>query len=194
MLGETTSSRGRNLYFSSGERPVLLAFNSPTESISQLYPAADKKKADYGMWLESFGQWGDQDQDSGFVGYDSDGFGVAIGLDKMFRNRYLFGLGFGYSETNVDLDQNQGDSDINSYYVSLYGSFFNEKGYLDGILSYGRQDYDSHRRIVVGSIQQTARSDYDGESFSAMVEGGLNFDHRPWVLQPFANLKYIYLD
>ena len=173
---------------------MLLAFNGPADSIGQLYPPTEKKEAEYGLWLESFGQWSHQDQDSGFVGYDSDAYGVAIGLDKMFRDRYLVGLGFGYSNTNIDLDQNQGDGEIDSYYGSLYGSYFSEKGYLDGVLSYGRQDYDSHRRIVIGSIQQTARSDHDGESLSAMVEGGLNFDHQPWVLQPFANLQYLYLD
>lgn len=194
LLGETTSSPGRSVYFVSGEKPVLLAFNGPADSIGQLYPSPEKKAAEYGLWLESFGQWGNQDQDSGFVGYDSDAYGVAIGLDKLFRDRYLVGFGFGYANTNIDLDKNQGDGEINSYYGSLYGSFFNEKGYFDGILSYGRQDYNSRRRIVVGSIQQTAHSDHDGVSFSAMVEGGLNVDHHSWVFQPFTNLQYLYLN
>ena len=194
LLGKTSSSQGRELYFASGNRPVLLAYNGSTQSIGQLSSGTDKKQAEYGMWFESFGQWSDQDQDNGLPGYDADVFGVAIGLDKLFSDRYLFGIGFGYSDTSIDIDRNQGDGDISTYYGSLYGSFFNEKGYLDGILSYGRQDYSSKRRIEIGSIQRTARSDHDGVSLSAMVEGGLNFDYRPWVLQPFANLQYIYLD
>jgi len=194
LLGKTSSSHGRNLYFASGEKPVLLAFNGSTQSIDQLYSATQKKPAEYGLWFESFGLWSDQDKENGFPGYDADVFGVAIGMDKLFSDRYLFGIGFGYSDTNIDMDQNQGDGDISTYYGSIYGSFFNEKGYLDGILSYGHQDYSSKRRIEVGPIQRTARSDHDGESFSAMVEGGLNFDYRPWVLQPFANLQYLYLD
>lgn len=194
LLGKTSSIQGRELYFASGEKPLLLAYSGSTQSIGQLYSGTDRKPAEYGMWFESFGQWSDQDKENGLPGYDADVFGVAIGLDKLFSDRYLFGIGFGYSDTNIDMDRNQGDGDISTYYGSIYGSFFNEKGYLDGIFSYGRQDYSSKRRIEIGTIQSTARSDHDGESLSAMVEGGLNFDYRPWVLQPFANLQYIYLD
>jgi len=49
-------------------------------------------------------------------------------------------------------------------------------------------------RVIVGPILREARSDHDGDLYSAFVEGGYNIDINAWVLQPFASLQYIYLD
>ncbi len=194
LLGETTSNGGLNAHLTSGETPILLAFNGPAESIGQLFPTEKKKKAKYGVWAKSFGQWGDQDKDSGFNGYDYDVYGVAFGLDFLFQDHYLVGGSLGYSDTNVDMDKNQGDGQVDSYYGSLYGSYFSEKGYVDAVLSYAHLDFDSSRKIVIGSIRETARGDHDGDSYSAFIEGGYNLGGNTWVLQPFANLFYAYLE
>jgi len=54
LLGETTSNGGLNAYFTSGETPILLAFNGPMESIGQMFPTEKKKKSKYGVWVKSF--------------------------------------------------------------------------------------------------------------------------------------------
>jgi uncharacterized protein YhjY with autotransporter beta-barrel domain len=194
LLGETTSSPNSHLYVDFGDQPILLAYNGSTESIRRLYPSPEREKAKFGLWLQSYGQWGDQDGADGFVGYDYDVAGIAMGFDRLFRDRFLLGASLGYSDTNVDMDHGQGDGEIDTIYGSLYGSFFNDRGYLDVILTYGHQDYDSKRLIAIGPLQKTARSDHDGKSYSAFLEGGLNFGSTPWVFQPFANLQYIYLN
>ena len=193
LLGETTSNSGLQANFTSGEKPILLAFNGPVNSISQLFPTEKREKAKYGIWLESFGQWGDQNGKNGYNGYDYDVFGATLGLDFMFQDHYLIGGSLGYADTHVDMDHNQGDGQIDSYYGSLYGSYFSEKGYVDAILSYGWLDFDSSRKIVIGSIRETARGDHNGDSYSAFVEGGYNLGSKTWVFQPFANLFYTYL-
>ncbi|SHJ09174.1 hypothetical protein SAMN02745165_01546 [Malonomonas rubra DSM 5091] len=192
LLGETTT-QGAQGYFSSGDKPILLAFNGPVDSIAQLFPTENKPTAEYGMWLESYGQWGEQDAENGFVGSEFNHYGAAIGLDYLLNNHSLLGFSLGYSSTRVDMDQNQGDADVDSLNLSIYGSFFNEKGYLDGVLAYGQQEYESTRNIRIGAINEVARGEHDGYFYSVFLEGGYNFNFSPWILQPFANLAYAVL-
>lgn len=66
--------------------------------------------------------------------------------------------------------------------------------HLAAIFSYGDHDYDNDRRVVVGSVQRTARSDHGGDLFSVFVEGGYDFDLKGWALEPFASLQYASLN
>lgn len=178
----------------SGEKTRFLAYNGSDASIRQLYTSEQQDQPKYGIWFDSFGQWGDQDEDDGFTGYDYDVYGATLGVDRMFHDKYIAGISIGYSATDIDVDRDQGDGDIDTVYGSLYGSYYIKQGYIDAVLSYGRQDYDNKRRITIGPIQRTARSDHNGDLYSAFMEGGYNINIHAWVLQPFASLQYIYLD
>jgi outer membrane autotransporter protein len=87
-----------------------------------------------------------------------------------------------------------GTGDIESIGGSLYGCYFTERAYLEGIFSYSKQQYDNERNLAIGSLLRTARSDHDGDAFSAFVEGGYDLEFRGLTVSPFASLQYIYLD
>jgi outer membrane autotransporter protein len=179
----------------SGVEENLLAYNGSAASIGRLYaPAQQKLPKKYGLWIDGFGQWGDRDEDDGFTGYDYTVHGVTLGIDRMIRDRYIAGISIGYSDTDVDVDRDEGDGDIDTLYGSLYGSYYTGKGYIDAALSYGNQDYYNKRRVVIGPIEREARSDHDGDMFSAFAEGGYTIDVNAWALQPFASLHYLNLD
>lgn len=191
LLKESAVSR---VNLVSGEGRALLAYNGSAASIGQLYTSGQQKHPKYSLWLDGFGQWGVQDKDDGFSGYDYNVYGVTFGVDRLLSDRCIAGIAIGYSDTDIDVDRDQGDGEIDTVYGSLYGSYFTEKGYIDAVLSYGNQDCHNKRRVVIGSIQREARSDHDGDLYSAFVEGGYNIDVNTWILQPFASLHYLYLD
>ena len=196
--GKTSSSKTSNASMPNNLKGHLFAFNGPDAAIGGLLsgkPQADDRRG-WGLWGDVFGQWGDQDSDDGdgFVGYDYDSYGAVFGADYTMRERWIVGLSFGYSNTDLDFDSNGGDGDIDSYYGSLYASFYPGKFYFDSILTYGRQDYDNSRDIVVGNTRSTANSDHDGDLYSAFLEGGYNFGRGNWWIGPFASLQYTYLD
>jgi outer membrane autotransporter protein len=195
LTGETASTVPK-IMLVSGEETTLLAYSGSDQSIGQLVRQGQQtqEKAKYGLWLDVFGKWGDQDESDGFTGYNYNLRGATIGFDRIFSDRYIFGISIGYSDTDIDLDGNQGDGDIDSLYGSVYGSYYTEKGYIDAALSYGNQDYSNTRRIVIGTIERIAKSDHDGDAYSAFAEGGYNIDLNNWILQPFASLQYIFLD
>ena len=180
----------------SDDEPLLLAYNGSDADIGGLVGArrrAEEQKR-YGLWLQGFGQWGDQDEERGYTGFDYRMAGVTFGFDYALTDRVIAGISVDYADTDIDLDRNAGDGDIESVGGSLYGCYFTERAYLEGVFSYGKQQYDNERNLVIGSLVRTARSDHHGDAFSAFAEGGYHLDFKGWTVAPFASLQYIYLD
>jgi outer membrane autotransporter protein len=191
-----TSRNGFKAKGPSEQAPLLLAYNGSDASIGQLFNPRQQEKAQakYGLWLDGFGQWGDQDEDDGFVGFDYRMLGTALGFDYMLSDKLIAGVSVDYAYTDIDLDANQEDESIRSTGGSVYGSYFNESAYIEAILSYAKQRFDNDRHVVIGSMQRTAESDHNGDAFSTFFGGGYNFPLNNWAVGPFASLQYTYLD
>jgi outer membrane autotransporter protein len=146
------------------------------------------------MWGDGFGLWGNQDGVDGFTGYEYRTSGGVLGVDSIVSDRFLAGIGLGQSRTNVDLDNNRGNGDIDSTFGSLYGSYFTPNMYIDVALSYGSQSYESNRNVVIDNVAGALHSGHDADVYSAYAEGGYNLYLEKWVLQPYAHLQYMSLD
>jgi outer membrane autotransporter protein len=175
---------------------TMAGSNSTVLSIAGLLgPAiATEEEALYTVWLDGLGQFGDQDSFNGFTGLHYSMGGGSAGIDRAFGTQFLAGLNAGYSYTDIDFDENRGDTQIEAIHGSLYGSWITERAYVEGVLSYARQSYDSHRNVVVADIERTARSDHDANVFGAQLGGGYGFDLSGFGLRPFASLSYVLLD
>jgi outer membrane autotransporter protein len=178
------------------KKKVLLAYNGADADIGKLLSREEQTESGrrFGVWASGFGQWGKQDTADGFVGYDFSISGLALGFDYNFSKGLIAGFSLGGSSSDVDLKQNAGSSDIDSYLGSLYASFFTNNLYLESVLTYGRQDYDNERNIVVGNLRNTASSDHNGDLFNAYLSGGYYFSNKGLRFGPFASLQYTYLD
>jgi uncharacterized protein with beta-barrel porin domain len=148
----------------------------------------------YGLWIDWFGESGDQETDDGFTGFGYSLGGVGIGLDRLMNDRLLAGISYGRSHIDIDLDGDRGWGDVKSNLFSLYGSLFSDKYYIDLALSYGRESYDNLRRIDVGALSESAVSSHHGDLYSFYTQAGYNVEMHQWIAQPFAALHYIYLD
>jgi uncharacterized protein YhjY with autotransporter beta-barrel domain len=176
------------------EAPILLAYRG--SDVSQLYnpERVSQIQGKNGLWLDVFGQWGDQGAKEGYTGFDYFMRGATLGFDRALTDKLMAGVSVGYSRADIDLDHEQGSGYIKSLYGSIYGSYFYKNLYIDGIFSYGRNWYDNHRLITIGTDQRKAYSKHDGDLFSAYLQGGYYFNIKKWLIGPFASLQYIYLD
>jgi outer membrane autotransporter protein len=181
---------------SSTESPLVLAYNGSNKSIGDLLSKERRaqERLKYGLWLQPLGQWGDQNGNEGQAGYKYGMGGIAGGFDYLLSANLIGGAGIGYFYTDVNLDQNSGNGKINDFAGSIYGTYFKERFYLEGVLSYGRNDYDSTRHIAFGSLQRTANNKHYGNAYSGSLEGGYNLWAQEWIFQPLASLGYVYLD
>ncbi|MDO8861021.1 autotransporter outer membrane beta-barrel domain-containing protein [Haliea sp. E1-2-M8] len=121
--------------------------------------AGDARDADTGWAWFSNGAigWGDRDETDNEGGYDFDSWGVTLGADYAFDSGLALGLALGYSSYEVDLDRTAGSNFANSsaggkiesegYSLSGFFVYGMEKTYVNGILSYGQNDFDMARRV-----------------------------------------------
>jgi uncharacterized protein with beta-barrel porin domain len=178
------------------EKPILLAYSGSDASLGQLFTPGQLSQVQgkNGLWLDAFGQWGDEDEEDGYTGYDYFMHGATLGFDHRLMDKLTAGLSLGYSRSDIDLDRDQGDGDVKSLFGSLYGSYFDKNLYIDAILSYGRNWYDNSRLIRIGGILREATGEHDAHLFSGYLGGGYYFDFNPWAFGPYGSLQYIRLD
>ncbi len=148
----------------------------------------------HAVWMDGFGHWARQDAQDGFAGYDYRLAGAALGADRLMADDLLVGVSYGQSNADIDVDDHMAKGDIDSYFGSLYGSYFTDRMYVDATVSYGRQRYENTRRIEVGTVNGAAQSRHYGNVASVHAETGWNLSLKPWTLQPFAALRYTFLD
>ena len=60
--------------------------------------------------------------------------------------------------------------------LGFYGSYYDEQGfYVDGMISGAYHDYDSDRRVLMGSIIREAGASPEGVEFSLKVAMGYDW-------------------
>ncbi|MCK9376587.1 MAG: hypothetical protein M0P73_10595 [Syntrophobacterales bacterium] len=187
---------GRNTEAASAQpwsrQPLLLAFNGYNSDLGKLVgqePSAAAVRR-LGIWLSGLGQWGGRSETDGFSGYNYNLTGTTLGIDYACTDNLILGANFGYGYSRLNLDNGFASGTINNLYGSLYGTYFTERAYVEGIFSYGNHQYHNSRLINIGSLQSLAQSDHNGGSFSMVTEGGYKFKLRDWQLQPFAAIRY----
>lgn len=122
-------------------------------------------------WFKGFGARATQDIQGGFAGYRSRTAGGSFGADSMLENDWLVGAAFTFADTDIDMDSSRlGDrTAIKTYQATFYTSHDFGTWYLDGMLSYAQQRFDSSRDTTVTGV---ARSSYDGNQLSARFVAG----------------------
>jgi uncharacterized protein with beta-barrel porin domain len=125
------------------------------------YAAGHMDERGHGTWIKLFGRHTDQNERHDTEGYKAETWGIAAGLDMMLTNRLLLGVGLSWASVDVNHDLNSGDTDINNYQASLYGSW-NICGpmFFNWMASAAYNDYDMTRHTIVGAFNQSTIADY----------------------------------
>lgn len=174
--GGPVSERGESSF-----TPAHLAYGGSSQSLAGLFDAEKTLPGKQGLWLEAFGQRGNQGNDSdGYTGFNSNVAGITLGYDRELGNHWVAGTALAYSRTDLDFVSSQANGDVSGCYLSLYGSWNKDGAYAQGIMSYGRNNYDQQRRVNVGGIDRLAMSDHDGNVWAANLSGGFMTSSGAW--------------
>jgi len=172
-------------------KPVMLAYDGTPGRLGRLLDDGDDSRhGTYGLWINAFGQQGDQDSDNTHAGFNYNVAGLTLGFDHDVRSDMLAGVSVGYARTNLNLDQNLGNGDINATVFSAYGSYFTDKSYVEGALSFGNNRFANSRNISISGANRIATSYHDGRLFAGLLAGGYYFKVSDWTWEPFASLQY----
>ncbi len=150
-----------------------------------------------GVFVNGSFSGGSKDRTINEAGFDFDAISLTLGLDYRFKDNLVGGIALGYDSNDTDLENDGGYLDTRGYSLSLYGSWFEPSGlYLDGLISWGWNDYDQARaiRYQLGNVKvdQKAKASFDGTQWSASIGGGYSMNKGAWSFGPTARLEYIH--
>ena len=175
----------------------LLASSSPIETIDpnllsgtgKTDPLTSEKNS--GFWGQGIGVWGDRKGKDIAEQYDFQATGAVIGLDHRFNNNFLAGLSFSYSESDLAFDKLDDTGEAQKWETALYSAWMSENWNIDFMAAYARNDYDTKRHITFGSIDRIAEGSFDGNGYSAYLEGSYLFGLKKIVLQPMISFQLV---
>jgi uncharacterized protein with beta-barrel porin domain len=172
--------------------PLRLASASPIGDLRGLLAAASGagEASDQGLWLDAFGRWGDQNPQPGYTGFDYRLDGLTVGYDRRVSNQLTLGASLGYARTDVNYDTGAGSGATRGRMLSFYGGYDLGGGYLDAVLSLGRDHYRLARDVVVGAITNRVASTHKGDTLSVSLNGGIYLPAGTWRMEPYAALRY----
>ena len=149
-----------------------------------------------GAFLTGQGTFGSQDATSREPGFAFHTAGLTVGADYRLTDNLALGAAFGYVNAQSELDASAGHFTTNGYSFSGYGTYFaSDKIYLDGIVTYGWNNYKTTRNDVIFSdtgSTVTAKGSPNGTQFSVSAGGGYNFNFGALTAGPTARVNYIW--
>jgi uncharacterized protein YhjY with autotransporter beta-barrel domain len=107
-----------------------------------------------GWFLEGNYNKGDRDQTANENGFDFDSTSFTLGLDYLF-DAGVIGVSVGIDDYQADFDDNSvvsgGDIEVEGTSGSIFGAWFGEKFYVDGLVTVGSLDNSMSRALVYSS-------------------------------------------
>jgi len=153
----------------------------------------------WGLFANGNVRIGDKDATQNEAAFDYDTIGITAGADYRFRDNFVAGMALGYSSVDSDYKASNGRLDIEAWSASLFATYFvADRFYIDGMISYGSNDYDTVREISytdgLGPIEEVAKGDTEGDQFSGGLSGGFDFNRGAWTFGPHAGAYYFDVD
>jgi uncharacterized protein with beta-barrel porin domain len=158
--------------------------------------AASAAPGRLGTFINATYNRGDKDTTDREDGFDYDNWSLLGGADYRITDNFVAGGALGYNQTKVDIVQSQGNIDTKAVGVSAYATYYIEKFYLDGHLSYFKNDYDSTRRIAYTNLPEGSRNangSTKGNQHAISFGGGYDFGLGALTLAPYGRIEYLKL-
>ncbi len=166
---------GAPTYTGSGSREILAT------------PAAPSR---WSVWAQGSGLFGRSRSVADLPSHRYDSGGFLIGGDHRWSPALSTGLFGGYQGVEARYDYN-GRVRGNGGTLGLYAVWDQGAGFhATGLLSASLANYETRRPIRFGSIDRTARGDFDAWTGTAFLESGYRFEAGGFQFGPIANLQY----
>lgn len=140
------------------------------------------------LWVQGMVGATDMESTGTARGYSSDSNGFALGLEAKPTQDTTLGMGFAY--TNTDVDGFLRTTDVDTMTAFVYGEYKPADWYVNGILSYAWSNYDEDRSVAGTAVT----ADYDADTFGLQITGGHNFNVAGYAVTPEVGLRYFHLN
>ena len=146
------------------------------------------------FWAQGLYFQGEQDDEGVFDGYEARSTGLSFGMDKAlsfegFEDVFI-GVSGNYSHTNSDMNNQDAETDIDTFLASAYGAAKWGAYLFQGQLTAGYSQFDSARQVLVGAVTRTASADFDGYQFGANVQAARIWEVDRFKIEPALLASY----
>lgn len=129
----------------------------------------------WGVWAAGTIHLGERDSTRGMRGYDFRSDGVTVGFDRVIGDRFVFGGAGGFGWNDTDFGDERSDLSGEQRSFSAYGLWrAGEHLYLDGLLGWGRLDFDIERWSDIVGTSANARREGEQRFLSL----SMGYEHR----------------
>lgn len=139
------------------------------------------------MWVQGLFNHSKLDDTSKAKGFDADTNGIAFGFEKFVTDDVKAGIGYAYS--NTDIDGFKRDTDVDTHTAILYGEYKPSNWYVNGIATYGWSDYDESKNVAGIKVN----ADYDVETFGLQAMTGYDMNIKGINVTPETGLRYVHI-
>jgi uncharacterized protein YhjY with autotransporter beta-barrel domain len=171
--------------------------------------AADVAGSRIGWFLEGSFNTGDRDQTANEDGFDFDSTSFTLGLDYLFDSGVI-GISAGIDTYEADffsgLFVTGGDVEVEGTSGSIFGAWFGENFYVDGLVTIGNLDNDMSRSLVYSSTDtcvppdecpaqdRTLTGETDGDYVAAGATLGYEVVRGNWDITTSLSVAYRDID
>ena len=142
----------------------------------------------WGIFANGLGEFTHVNGTEGASGYGVETGGITLGADYRIGSNFAIGLTAGYAHTGVDLIDNS-NIDVNSGKFGLYSTLFGNGFYLDGAVTGGWSQYDTHRTALLGNADGST----SGGDLNVLVDSGYDWTKGNLTIGPTATFQYSYV-
>lgn len=139
------------------------------------------------MWVQGLFNKSKLDDTSKAKGFDADSSGIAFGAEKFVTDDTKVGIGYAY--TNTDIDGFMRDTDVDTHTAIVYGEYKPNNWYVNGIATYGWSDYEEKKSVAGVGV----KADYDVETFGLQAMTGYDMQVNGFGFTPEAGLRYVHI-
>ena len=127
------------------------------------------------VWAQGMMNYAKLDTDNGFNAHSN---GFAAGFEANFTDSFKAGLGYAYTSTDISTERSK--TDVKTHTGFVYGEYKPNKAYINGVVSFGRSDYDDTTRSL------SLNSAYKTDTIAAQIAAG----YKAGVLTPEAAVRF----
>ncbi len=139
------------------------------------------------MWVQGMFNKSKLDDTSKAKGFDADSNGIAFGAEKFVTDDTKVGIGYAY--TNTDIDGFMRSTDVDTHTAILYGEYKPSNWYVNGIATYGWSDYEENKNVAGVGV----KADYDVETFGLQAMTGYDMNINGVNITPETGLRYVHI-
>ena len=139
------------------------------------------------VWVQGMFNKSKLDNTSKAKGFDADSAGVAMGIEKFVTDDTKIGIGYAY--TNTDIDGFMRSTDVDTHTAIVYGEYKPSNWYINGIATYGWSDYSEDKSVAGVGV----KADYDVETFGLQAMTGYDMQVKGLGFTPEVGLRYVHI-